>query len=163
MSLLGSTPRWDGRGERGRLPRVESQPEQVTSRLFSRLAVAALFMLPTACATYSCHRPSIVRTLPGMPAGEMASLLRNEIRYPTDACLARRTGQAILRVEVLRGGSINKIWLHQSSGHEDLDAEALRAFQTLQLRGVKIKTWPPDIPPEKDKIIGEYPVLFTLP
>ncbi|MGE3974054.1 MAG: energy transducer TonB [Bdellovibrionales bacterium] len=75
-------------------------------------------------------------TPPGTPSGEVHSDKELVARkgnpkpnYPMFSRLKREQGTVVLRFTVNDDGEVDKVWLHQSSGHKALDNEALNSHK----------------------------------
>ena len=75
----------------------------------------------------------VVEQMPEFPGGmgELMKYLGENIQYPTKAQDNHWEGVAVCQFVVEKDGSINEAKILQSSGHELLDAEALRVILNM--------------------------------
>jgi TonB family protein len=124
-----------------------------------RAAIVAITLL-SACAIGST--PSSPRAAtPGTAAEEVLALIGSDIQFPEESRRAGHTGTVVLRMNLLRGGEIERVWIHKTSGDTLLDREALRAVNALRSRGTRLKWWPAE-DADKLQIVGELEVKFAL-
>ncbi|MCW5747575.1 MAG: energy transducer TonB [Alphaproteobacteria bacterium] len=78
--------------------------------------------------------------------------------YPSDARFKGEQGNVLIEVELDPSGAIRQARLKQSSGHDSLDAAALRSARLLRFK-------PPKAPPGvvlRNTIVVEIPFNFRL-
>jgi TonB family protein len=119
------------------------------------IILAGLLSL-AGCAARDLQRPHLSAP-PGSAAAEVVSLIADDLRYPLKSS---RGGEVVLHLLIVRGGQIEAVRLHKSSGDPLLDQEVLRAVDALRARGTRLKWWPSDLPPEQTRFIGELPIEF---
>lgn len=101
-----------------------------------------------------------VEELPHYPGGDRAMLqaLMDELKYPENLYNEGVSGRTILTFTVTKEGTIENIKIMNSSGNEELDAEAIRALKN----GLTEKWTPGTVGGEAVDCQYTFPVFFRI-
>lgn len=75
----------------------------------------------------------VVEETPMFPGGirEMHKYIRQNMQYPEDARKMKIQGKAIVKITVLKDGSVGNVTIYRSTGNKSLDDEAVRLVRTM--------------------------------
>lgn len=99
-----------------------------------------------------------MKAMPSFPGGQMAMMqfIAKNLRYPESAIRENKQGRVSLLCSIASDGTISSVKVGRSSGHKDLDAEAIRV----------VKLMPKFVYPEGTKpnteMIYHIPISFRM-
>jgi len=123
-------------------------------------SVLSACAVPSPVATTSSSTCDTKRLDPGAGSGVVFDVIRDDLIYPRESCLAHREGTVVARFTLLRNGQVEDVQIEKSSGDPLMDKEVVRALQGLKARG-KTMAWPAGIA-SAPKAIGHVTVNFKL-
>jgi TonB family protein len=132
--------------------------------VYAVIAVASLLgacAVPSPVATTTSTTCDTKRLDPGAGSGVVFDVIRDDLIYPRESCLARREGTVVARFTLLRNGQVEDVEIEKSSGDPLMDKEVVRALRDLKARG-KTMAWPAGVASSAPKAIGHVTVNFKL-
>jgi protein TonB len=120
------------------------------------LLCVSTFTAPCRAQTDDAGLARIFKFVEVMPSfsGNLSEFMFGNLVYPKSSIAHQDTGRVIIEFTVQTSGMVENAHVLRSSGHDSLDAEALRVVKIWE----KFRYWTPG--KQKGK---EVPVFFTIP